>query len=179
MIEEILHPDLLEKLRRVKLFLCDVDGVLTDATIDVGESGETKRFHIRDGLGMKLLQQEGIPVGWISHRTSGATEVRGKELKIDFLHHKPGSKVEAIEAILESTGLTWDEVSFMGDDLYDLGALKRAGIGFSVADGLDEAKAASDYVSRYNGGSGAVREAAELILKAQDKWQGIVETCSA
>ena len=163
----------------MKLFLCDVDGVLTDATISVGEDGEQKRFHIRDGLGMKLLQQEGIRVGWVSHRTSGATEVRGKELKIDFLHHQPGSKVEVIESILKETGLSWEDVSYMGDDLFDLGALKRAGMSFSVGDGLDEAKALSDYVTHAFGGCGAVREAADLILKAQGKWELIVETCSA
>ena len=178
MIEEILHPDTLEKLRQVKLFLCDVDGVLTDATVTIGEESETKRFHIRDGLGIKLLQQEGIRVGWISHRPSPATEKRGTELKVDFLHHKPTSKVEAIVGILAETGLSWGQVSFMGDDLYDLGAMKRAGMAFSVADGLDEAKGIADYVTRLPGGKGAVREAAELILKAQGKWEGIVEACS-
>ena len=178
MSDVLIHPDIDEKLRKVRLFLCDVDGVLTDATIVVGEEVELKQFHIRDGLGIKLLQQANIKVGWISHRTSIATAVRGEELKIDFLHHRPGSKVEAVSAVLEETGLSWEEVSFIGDDLYDLGAMKRAGVSFAVADGIDEVKAMADYVTKAAGGRGAVREAAEFILKAQGRWDGIVGACA-
>ncbi len=163
------------KLARVRLLLCDVDGVLTDATVTIGADSETKRFHIRDGLGLRLLQQNGVRVGWISHRPSPATSKRARELKIDFLHQKSAPKVGAIEAILKRAGVAWDEVCYIGDDLFDLGALKRAGVAASVADGSEETRRAADYVTRQPGGHGAVREIAELILKAQRKWRRIVE----
>lgn len=163
------------KLARVRLFLCDVDGVLTDATVSIGETGETKRFHIRDGLGLRLLQQNGVKVGWVSHRPSPATTRRGKELKVDFLHQKSVPKVGAIEAILKKARVSWNEVCYMGDDLFDLGALKRAGVAVTVADGLKEAQDLADYVTRCRGGEGAVREIGELILKAQGKWDAVIK----
>jgi len=164
-----------EKLVRVRLFLCDVDGVLTDATVAMGESSETKRFHIRDGLGLRLLQRCGIKVGWISHRPSPATSRRADDLKIDFLHQESSSKVVAIEGILARVGVGWDELCYVGDDLFDLGAMKRAGLSATVADGLSEARELADYVSRQPGGAGAIREIAELILKAQGRWESIVK----
>src|SRR4249920_2115700 len=92
---------LASRLRRVRLFLCDVDGILTNATVFMGEAGEFKQFHIRDGLGLRLLQREGIKVGWISNRPSPATAARAKDLKIDFLFQEQGSKVTAAAAILK------------------------------------------------------------------------------
>ncbi len=170
-----ISASLKKKLARVRLFLCDVDGVLTDATVSMGEAGETKRFHIRDGLGLRLLQQNGIQVGWVSHRPSPATTKRAKDLKIDYLHQKSVPKVGAIEGILRKAGMAWEDVCYVGDDLFDLGALKRAGLAVSVADGLAEARAISDYVTGQPGGKGAVREIVEVILKAQGRWKGIVE----
>ena len=170
-----ISASLKKKLARVRLFLCDVDGVLTDATVTMGEGSETKRFHIRDGLGLRLLQQNGIKVGWVSHRPSPATTRRAKDLKIDFLHQKSVPKVGAIEGIMKKAGVDWDQTCFVGDDLFDLGALKRAGLSVSVADGLEEARGVADYVTRQPGGEGAIREIAEVILKAQGKWERIVE----
>ena len=92
---------LLKRLARVKLLLCDVDGVLTNATVLIGDGREFKEFNIHDGLGLRLLQQEGIRVGWVSARPSTATRQRADELKIDFLYQDKGSKVAAIEEILE------------------------------------------------------------------------------
>lgn len=163
------------KLSRVKLFLCDVDGVLTDATITVGADSETKRFHIRDGLGLMLLQGVGIQIGWISNRASFATTQRAIELKVDHLHQSGGSKVVAVENILAKTGFAWDEVCFVGDDVVDLGILRRVGVSVAVADAISEVKAMVNYVTHAGGGHGAVREVAEMILKAQGKWQRIVQ----
>lgn len=162
------------RLRRVRLFLCDVDGVLTDAGVVVGRQGESKRFNIRDGLGLRLLQRQGIRVGWISHRPSPATTRRAEELQVDFLHQGTESKVATTELILRQTGLRWADIAFMGDDLVDLGALKRAGFAATVADGIAEAKALAHYVTTMAGGVGAVREVAELILRAQAKWAPLV-----
>lgn len=172
-------PQLQERLRRVKLFLCDVDGILTDAGVYLGGGEEYKRFSLRDGFGLRLLQQQGVRVGWISHRPSPATAQRAAELQIDFLHQEPGSKVAAIEAILAQTQLSWEEVCFMGDDLVDLGALKRAGLAVTVKNALPEARALAHYVTHAAPGYGAVREVAELILKAQDKWAPLVAEYSA
>jgi 3-deoxy-D-manno-octulosonate 8-phosphate phosphatase (KDO 8-P phosphatase) len=167
------------RLKKVKLFLCDVDGVLTNAGVHMGQGEETKRFNIRDGFGLRLLQRQGIRVGWISHRPSPATAKRAEDLKVDFLHQEPGSKVAAIEAILAQCSLTWDDTCFMGDDIVDLGALKRAGLAVTVSNGIAEAKALAHYVTKASAGHGAVREVAEMILKAQDKWASLVAEYSA
>lgn len=163
------------KLARVRLFLCDVDGVLTDGTVLIGKETELKRFHIRDGLGLRLLQQNGVKVGWVSHRPSTATTRRAKELGIDFLHQKPVAKVGAIEGLLKKANVGWEEICYVGDDLFDLGALRRAGVGVSVADGLSEARKLADHVTTLPGGQGAIREIAELILKAQRKWDDVIK----
>lgn len=167
------------RLAKVKLFLCDVDGILTDASVFIGLPEEIKRFHIRDGLGLIMLRAQGIKVGWVSKRPSSATTRRAEELKIDFLEQGKGSKVSAVENLLAQTGFQWDEVCYMGDDIVDLGVLKRAGVAATVADATYEAKAASHYVTLANGGCGAVREVVELILKAQNRWQKLVAEESA
>jgi 3-deoxy-D-manno-octulosonate 8-phosphate phosphatase (KDO 8-P phosphatase) len=161
-------------LKRVRLLLCDVDGVLTDATVLVGEEREMKRFHIRDGLGLMALRRQGLKVGWISNRPSPATTRRAKELKIDFLKQEKGSKVRIVESLLAKTGFRWDEVCYMGDDIVDLGVLNRVGVAVAVADAVAEARAAADYVTSADGGHGAVREVVELILQAQNKWARIL-----
>ncbi len=159
--------------------LCDVDGVLTDASVAIGGAGETKRFHIRDGLGLVMLRQAGLKVGWVSGRPSSATARRARELKIDFLRQEKGSKVCVVERLLAQTGMSWDEICYVGDDIVDLGVLQRAGVAVAVADGVAEAQAAADYVTRASGGHGAVREVVELILKAQNKWRRIVAAHAA
>jgi 3-deoxy-D-manno-octulosonate 8-phosphate phosphatase (KDO 8-P phosphatase) len=174
-----ISSQLAARLRRVKIFLCDVDGVLTDGSVFIGGAQESKRFNIRDGLGLVILRREGIKVGWISNRPSPATQLRAEELKIDFLHASKGSKVAAIEAVLAQAGLTWSQVCYVGDDVVDLGALKRAGVAVAPANATSEAKAAAFYVTKATGGNGAVREAAELILKSQKRWERIVAEYAA
>ena len=169
-----LSPQLRSRLKRVRLFLCDVDGVLTDGTVFMGAGAETKRFNIRDGLGLKFLQRHGIKVGWVSRRPSRATRQRAENLKIDFLDQTDAGKVAAVESILRQTGLNWPAVCYVGDDVVDVGVLRRAGFGAAVADGVAEAKAAADYVTKAPGGHGAVREVVELILKTQDKWKQVL-----
>jgi 3-deoxy-D-manno-octulosonate 8-phosphate phosphatase (KDO 8-P phosphatase) len=161
-------------LRRIRLLLCDVDGVLTDASVFIGGAEEIKRFNVQDGLGLVTLRHAGLKVGWVSSRPSAPTASRARELKIDFLQQKNGSKVCAVENILAQTGFRWDEVCYIGDDIIDLGVLKRVGVAVAVANGVAEARAAVDYVTRAGGGHGAVREVVELILKAQNRWKRIV-----
>jgi len=169
------------KLTRIKLFLCDVDGVLTDGSIFIGGEREFKRFNIRDGLGLVLARRAGLKVGWVSARPSLATKLRADELKIDFLVQQGDniSKTAAIEQLLAQEKLNWSEVCFVGDDIIDLGPLTRAGLAVAVGDAFPEPKAAAHLVTKAPGGRGAVREVIELILKAQGKWQPFVKFYSA
>jgi 3-deoxy-D-manno-octulosonate 8-phosphate phosphatase (KDO 8-P phosphatase) len=163
-------------LAKIKLFLCDVDGVLTDGSIFIGGAREVKQFSIQDGLGLVLLRRSGIKLGWVSSRPSPATTLRARELKIHFLVQQKDrlSKAGAIEKILNREKLSWQEVGYMGDDVVDLEPLQKAGVGVAVANAVAEAKSAADFVTRAAGGHGAVREVAEMILKAQGKWDAIV-----
>lgn len=165
---------LLKRLAKVKLLLCDVDGVLTNATVWIGDGREFKEFNIHDGLGLRLLQREGIRVGWVSARPSTATRQRAEELKIDFLYQDKGSKVAAVQEILTSANCTWAEACYIGDDVVDLGALRRAGVAVAVANAISEVKDLAHYVTQAEGGRGAVREVVGLLLRAQGRWKRLV-----
>ena len=167
------------RLARVRIFLCDVDGVLTDGSVFMSGTGELKQFDIQDGLGLAILRRSGIPVGWISSRPSAATARRAKDLQIDFLSQSKDAKVPAVERILARAGLTWAEVAYAGDDLVDLAPMKRAGLALAVANAAPEVKRAAHYVTTRPGGHGAIRELAELFLKAQAKWDRVVADYSA
>ena len=171
------QPSLAARLKRVKLFLCDVDGVLTDGSIFIGGEREFKRFSIRDGLGIVVARRAGLKVGWVSARPSLATKLRADELKVDFLVQQGDSisKTAAVENLLAQENLNWSDVCFVGDDIIDLGPLTRAGLAVAVGDAMAEPKAVAHYVTKAAGGHGAVREAIELILQAQRKWQAFVE----
>lgn len=171
-----LSGALVERLGRVRLFVCDVDGVLTEARIEMGGGiGERKVFHIRDGLGLRLLQGEGLKVAWVSARPSDATTERATDLKVDYLRQSSAPKVGVIEALQQELGLGWAETLYMGDDVVDLGALARAGVAAVPADAIEEARAMAHYVCRLNGGCGAVREVVDLVLKAQGRWEGLIK----
>ena len=172
-----ISASLKTRLARVRLFLCDVDGVLTDGSIYVGGQREFKRFNIRDGLGMVLWRRAGNKIGWVSARPSAATRVRARELKIHFLVQQSDrlGKAAAIEQLLSKEKLSWNEVCFVGDDIVDLGPLSRAGLAVAVTDGVAEARALAHYVTRQPGGHGAVREVIELILRTQDQWASFVK----
>lgn len=173
-MSQLSTEELTARLQQVKLLLTDVDGVMTNGNVYVGEQGEFKQFSIQDGLGLVILRRAGLKVGWVSARPSAATARRGEELKLDFVVQQKGSKVAAAEQILAKTGLNWAGVCYVGDDVVDLCLLKRAGIAIAVANAIDEAKAMAHYVTRKAGGEGAVREIVTMILKAQGKWDEIV-----
>ena len=150
--------------------------MLTDGSIFIGGEHEFKRFNIRDGLGLVLARRAGLKVGWVSARPSAATEMRAKELKIDFLIQQGDrvSKTGAIEKLLAREKVDWKEVCFVGDDVVDLGPLARAGFAVAVGDARPQVKAAADFVTRAIGGRGAVRETIEMILQAQGKWEPVI-----
>lgn len=162
------------RLRRVRILLCDVDGVLTDGAIYITGEGEFKRFHVHDGLAQRMAARSGLKVGWVSARPSPITTRRGEELKTDFIVQTRDGKVPAVEEILAKTGCTWAETCFVGDDVVDLGVLGRVGLAISPADARPEAKALAHCITRAKGGNGCVREVVELILKAQGKWATVV-----
>jgi 3-deoxy-D-manno-octulosonate 8-phosphate phosphatase (KDO 8-P phosphatase) len=171
-----ISKSLATRLKRVKIFLCDVDGVLTDGSVFIGGEREFKRFNIRDGLGLVLARRAGLKIGWVSARPSLATQLRAEELKIHFLVQQGDrlSKTGAIEGLLAQEKLGWNDVCFVGDDIVDLGPLQRVGLAVAVADGVAEAKATAHLVTQAAGGRGAVREVLELILQAQGKWTPFV-----
>ncbi len=171
-----ISGELAERLQRVKLFVCDVDGVLTDARVEMGGGmAERKVFHIRDGLGLRLLQAEGVKVAWVSARPSQATTERANDLKVDFVRQSSAPKVGVIEELQRELGLGWAETLYMGDDVVDLAALKRAGVAAVPADAIAEARALAHHVCRLDGGCGAVREVVDLVLKAQGHWSRVIE----
>lgn len=173
--DDAIPAELRTRLESVRLFLCDVDGILTDASVWMGAEDELKRFHIQDGLGLRLLQKEGIQVGWVSNRPSFATSQRAFDLKVDFVVQSYDSdKVAAVERILKETGRTWEQLCYMGDDVVDLGVLKRCRLAATVPNAIAEAKQFSHYVTAREGGHGAVREVVDMILKAQGKWEKLV-----
>ena len=166
---------------KIRLVILDVDGVLTDGGVYMGalpsgESLEMKRFDIRDGLGVKLLQQAGIEVAVVSGRVSEATAIRARELKITHCHQDGGAqKIRAIRAILERLGLDWDQVAMLGDDLPDLAVLKRVGVPAVVGDATEEVREVALWQGRCPGGRGAVREFCEAILRGRGEWDALVE----
>lgn len=162
------------RLKRIKLLLCDVDGVLTDGAIFITGEGEFKRFHVHDGLGQRMAARAGLKVGWVSARPSAITTRRGEELKTDFIVQTRDGKVPPVERILAETGLSWSDTCFVGDDVVDLGVLRRVGLAISPADARPEAKAAAHFLTKAKGGNGCVREVVEMILKAQGKWATVM-----
>jgi 3-deoxy-D-manno-octulosonate 8-phosphate phosphatase (KDO 8-P phosphatase) len=166
----------LEKAKDIKLLILDVDGVLTDGRIVIDDRGvETKCFDVRDGHGIKLLKRADIEVIFITGRESEVVSHRARELGIETVYQNIQDKLEVYQAILDERGLKDGNIGFVGDDLIDLPVLKRVGFSAVVADGIEELKPYADYVSRNKGGRGAVREIAELILKAQGKWTMLME----
>ena len=164
-----------KKAKSVVLLLLDVDGVLTDGRIIIDNRGvETKHFHVRDGQGITFLLRAGIEVGFLTARSSTSVGRRAKELGVRLVYQGVRDKLAAYESLKRRRGLSDAQIGFVGDDVGDLPVLRRVGLAISVADGWEGARAAAAYVTRARGGDGAVREVAELLLKAQGKWAGLV-----
>ncbi len=161
----------MRKAVKIKLLLLDVDGVLTDGRIIIDDRGvETKQFHVRDGHGIALLKRAGIEVGFLTGRTSAVVRHRAKELGISLVYQGVENKLACYEEIKRQQGLNDERIAYVGDDMIDLPVLLRVGLAFSVADGWSGLSEAVDLVTESAGGQGAVREVAELLLKAQRKW---------
>jgi 3-deoxy-D-manno-octulosonate 8-phosphate phosphatase (KDO 8-P phosphatase) len=161
--------------RRMRLVGFDVDGVLTDGGIFLGALGaegfECKRFHVTDGVGVRLLRRAGLAVVFLSARRSPASAARAKELEVDeLLEVGPTEKLRALEGVLARRGLALGECAYVGDDLADLPVLGAVGLPIAVANASPEVKAAARYTTTVPGGAGAARQVAELLLQARGEW---------
>jgi 3-deoxy-D-manno-octulosonate 8-phosphate phosphatase (KDO 8-P phosphatase) len=181
----LASPDVLARARKIKLFLMDVDGTLTDGSVCLisatttdgsGESivSEMKVFNSQDGQGLSLAHTMGIQTGFITGRHSPAVAKRAQELKVAFVYLGQEKKAAAFEACVQKAGVTEDEVAYMGDDLPDIPLAQRAGLAVCVADGAPELAAVCHFTTRRHAGRGTAREVVELILKAQGRWEEAV-----
>jgi YrbI family 3-deoxy-D-manno-octulosonate 8-phosphate phosphatase len=164
-----------ERCRKIELILSDVDGVLTDGSLVFDNQGiETKAFHIRDGLGIRLWQRAGFRFGVLTARTSQIVRMRAAELDIEVVRQGFENKLPAAQQIMEQFGLQPDQACFVGDDLTDLPVMRRVGLGVAVADAAAEVRAHAHWVTTADGGRGAVREVIELVLRAKNRWDDLV-----
>lgn len=160
----------LAKAAPIKLLLLDVDGVLTDGNLLYsGETGESKSFNTQDGFGLRLLREAGIDVGIITARESAVVARRATELKMNYIYQGMGNKNEAFRQIMRASGLKPFEIAYMGDDWLDLVLLQQVGLAIAPANGVREVREVAHFITERPGGSGAVRDACDLILEAQNK----------
>jgi 3-deoxy-D-manno-octulosonate 8-phosphate phosphatase (KDO 8-P phosphatase) len=173
----ISAEELQARARRLQLILLDVDGVLTDGTVAIHSTGgESKSFHIRDGAAIVWARREGLEIGLLSGRPSEATARRAAELGISLVLQAGQDKMRSYQGVLAESRCEDDQVAYMGDDLLDLAVLERVGLSAAPADAAAEVRNRVHWVSTHAGGRGAVRELLELVLRAQGKWDRIVQT---
>ncbi len=164
---EMLKP-VLAKAKDVRLLLLDVDGVLTDGSLNYTNNGdEIKSFNSQDGFGLRILQDAGVEVGVITARKSHIVERRGRELGMRYVYQGSSDKLAAFRDISEQSHLKPFEIAYMGDDWLDLVLLNRVGFAISPANGVDEVKQVAHFITQKSGGAGAVREVCDLILHAK------------
>jgi 3-deoxy-D-manno-octulosonate 8-phosphate phosphatase (KDO 8-P phosphatase) len=173
-------PNVQELAAPVKMVLMDVDGVLTDGRLynvpdAAGNMVETKAFDSQDGIALQWLSWKGIKTGLISGRVSPATVERAKQTKFTYVYQGHIEKIPILDEILADSGLDKSQVAYIGDDLTDIVVMHRVGLAIATANARYEVKQEAHYVTLAAGGSGAVREAIEMILKAQGVWEEILQ----
>lgn len=157
-----------KKIRRIRLLVSDVDGVLTDGKMIYGpDGGELKNFNVKDGTGIRLLQRAGVRVAWITGENSPAVRFRARKLDIEDLYAGTDEKVKALDDLLALRGLSYGDVAYIGDDLTDIPPMQHVALAVAVADAVPEVLKVAHYVTRRKGGEGAVRELCDLILAAR------------
>jgi 3-deoxy-D-manno-octulosonate 8-phosphate phosphatase (KDO 8-P phosphatase) len=160
--------DIMQKAANIRLVIFDVDGVLTDGSLFLGDDGqEYKAFNSRDGHGMKMLQASGVDIGIITGRTSKVVEYRMESLGIRHVYQGQLDKLPAFEELLQHLGLTPEQVAYVGDDVVDLPILIRAGLAIAVQDAHNLVKQHSHWITPSPGGRAAARDVCELIMQAQ------------
>ncbi|MEX2113261.1 MAG: HAD hydrolase family protein [Pirellulales bacterium] len=165
-----------QRCEPIELILADVDGVLTGGQIVYDNEGiETKQFHIRDGLGIKIWQRAGYRFGLITGRSSHIVKIRAAELGVELVRQTAEDKLPFAQEILHNLGLQPQQACYIGDDLPDLPVMRTVGLAVAVADACPEMREAAHYVTHLRGGEGAVRETIEMILKAQRRWDDLIQ----
>jgi 3-deoxy-D-manno-octulosonate 8-phosphate phosphatase (KDO 8-P phosphatase) len=180
----LASPEVLARARKIKLFLMDVDGTITDGSVCLISTtaadgtapvvSEMKIFNAQDGQGLSLAHTMGIQTGFITGRRSPAVAKRADELKVTFVYLGQAKKVDAFEECMRKAGVMEEETAYMGDDLPDIPLAQRSGLAVAVADAAPELKSVCHYTTRRLGGKGAAREVVELILKAQGRWEAAI-----
>jgi len=171
----VTKNSVVNKAKKVKLLLLDVDGVLTDGRIIYDSTGrDMKFFDVHDGLGVTLLKKAGIPTILVTAKGSEAIKPRALDMKVDEVFADITPKSQVLDKVVNKYGVTYNEVCFVGDDLVDLCVMKRVGFPVAVCNAAAEIKKAAVYVTSKSGGRGAVREVAELLLKSQGKWSQVL-----
>ena len=161
--------DILAKAAQIKLVVFDVDGVLTDGSLFIGDDGqEYKAFHSRDGLGMKLLRKSGVEIGIITARTSEVVKHRMQNLDIEHVYQGRLEKLPALEELLAKLGLSFEQTAYVGDDVVDLPVMRQVGLAIAVQDAHPLAKQHAHWQTPHGGGRGAARDVCELIMEAQN-----------
>lgn len=165
-----------ERARKIKAVILDVDGILTDGRIYYGNYGdELKAFHVHDGLGLELLKRAGVKTIIITAKKSAIISRRAKELKIDEVFQNCPDKLLACQQVMAKYNLQDEEICFMGDDLLDIPVMKRCGFAVTVPQAHPAVRDIAHYITQKPGGGGAVREAADFLLKAQNKWDEVTQ----
>jgi 3-deoxy-D-manno-octulosonate 8-phosphate phosphatase (KDO 8-P phosphatase) len=168
--------ELIEKARKIKCLICDVDGVLTNGTLHIDNNGnELKSFHVQDGMGLKLLMAAGIEVAVITTARNAVVDHRMNQLGITHYFKGQVDKRHAYQQVKTHLALQDEQIAYIGDDLPDLPLIQLAGLGVAVANAVQQVKQFSDWQTGQSGGSGAVRELCDLILNAQDKTEVALE----
>ena len=161
--------DILEKAAQIKLVVFDVDGVLTDGSLFVGDDGqEYKAFHAKDGLGMKMLQRSGVEIGIITARTSQVVLHRMQNLGIEHIYQGRLEKLPAFEELVAKLGLNFEQTAYVGDDVVDLPVMRQAGLAIAVQDAHPIAKQHAHWQTPHAGGRGAARDVCDMIMEAQN-----------
>lgn len=169
-MDEMENQELLEKIKKVKILVMDVDGTLTDSAMYYSANGEElKRFSTRDGMGITLLHKAGIKTAILTSEDSAVAMQRAKKLKIDEVVLGSRDKETALKEIANKYSLKLEEIGYVGDDVNDLPAMEIAGFVACPADSTEFILEISHFISNFNGGNGAVREICDLILKIQEK----------
>jgi 3-deoxy-D-manno-octulosonate 8-phosphate phosphatase (KDO 8-P phosphatase) len=164
-----------EKAKKLKLLILDVDGVLTDGRLFFDNEGtEYKCFHARDGHGIKLLRQTGVEVAIISGRRSNSVALRMKNLGIEYIFQGHENKRSAFAELLEKTGIMPEQAAYVGDDLLDLPIMMRVGLAIAVSDANFAVKERADWCTTLPGGQGAVREVCDFIMQAQGNFDNVL-----
>jgi 3-deoxy-D-manno-octulosonate 8-phosphate phosphatase (KDO 8-P phosphatase) len=161
---------------KIELILSDVDGVMTDGGIYVQDNGEQIiKFHIRDGMGVRLWREAGKRFGIVTGRKLESVKKRAADLWMNIVRLGVDDKLPEVDRLAAEFGITREQVCFIGDDLLDLATIRAVGFGVAVADGAEDVRSAAKYTTSVRGGQGAVREVVELILKNTGRWEDVLK----